>query len=80
MPTRQERRRLVGSLLRAIRIEHGLRQVDIAVQLGRHQSYVSKYELGEQSLDIVAVAEICQAMDMPLTEFAERLEGELPAD
>jgi transcriptional regulator with XRE-family HTH domain len=77
MPTRQERRRLIGGLLRTVRAERGLRQEDVAAQLGRHQSYVSKYESGEQSLDMIEVAEICQVMGMPLNEFAKRLEREL---
>lgn len=36
-----------------LREAKGLTQTDIALQLGKPQSYVSKYERGERRLDIV---------------------------
>jgi transcriptional regulator with XRE-family HTH domain len=73
MPTRAERRRTIGNLLRRLRLDAGLRQEDVAVRLGRPQSYVSKYESGEQSLDVIEVAEVCAALGTTLVAFARML-------
>ena len=61
-------------LLRQVRQEAGLRQVDLAVKLGEHQSFVSKYENGERRLDILEIREICMAIGISLELFAKRLE------
>lgn len=52
----------------------GLRQEDVAERLGRPQSYVSKYEAGEQSLDVIEVADVCQTVGTDLVAFARELE------
>lgn len=44
-------RQALLTLLRRIRAEAGLRQVDMAEKLKMPQSYVSKYESGERRLD-----------------------------
>lgn len=76
---RVERRRLVGSALRELRIEANLRQEDIAVRLGKPQSYVSKYESGEQSLDLIEVGAICHASGSSLLSFVTQFETRLRA-
>lgn len=68
--------RRVRALLRAIRLESGLRQVDVAERLGQEQSFVSKYESGERQLDFVEVAEICEALGISLTDFVRRFEAQ----
>jgi len=69
----RERERL-ARLLRELRTEAGLRQTDLAEKLGEPQSYVSKYESGEQRLDMIEVHSICQALGVSLTEFVGRFE------
>ena len=54
--------RWVVALLRTIRQEAGLRQVDVAQRLGRPQSFVSKYESGQRRLDLVELRAICGAL------------------
>jgi ribosome-binding protein aMBF1 (putative translation factor) len=71
-----QRSRLV-SLLREMRIEAGLTQVDLAARIGKDQAYVSRYESGQRRLDVLEVREICQAIGITLEEFAKRLEGAL---
>lgn len=68
---------VVRELLRQLRTEAGLRQVDLAVRLGLPQSFVSKYESGERRLDILEVRQVCRALDTSLSHFVERLEGAL---
>lgn len=61
-------------LLRQLRGEAGLRQIDLAERLGVPQSFVSKYESGERRLDILELRAVCAALGSSLEEFARRLE------
>ena len=69
-----EQRRL-RTLLRKIRIEAGLKQVDLATRLRQSQSFVSKYESGERRLDLLELRDICNALGLSLAEFVNRFEG-----
>lgn len=69
-----ERRRRLHELLRDIRTEAGLRQVDLAQRLGQPQSFVSKYEAGERRLDIVELEQVCRSCGVSLRDFAARFE------
>jgi len=71
-----QRGRLV-SLLREMRIEAGLTQVDVAARIEKDQAYVSRYESGQRRLDVLEVREICQAIGITLEEFVKRLEKAL---
>jgi transcriptional regulator with XRE-family HTH domain len=69
-------RKRLRQLLREARIAAGLRQADVAAQLGEPQSYVSKYESGERRLDIVELWAILDVLGVNLVEFARQLEQE----
>lgn len=68
------RNKLLKVLLRQVRIEAGLTQVELADKLGRPQSFVSKYESGERRLDLVELQQVCAAVGISLQEFARRYE------
>ena len=53
----------------------GLRQVELAEKLQAPQSFVSKYESGEQRLDIFELHAICNACGTSLTSFIADLEN-----
>lgn len=40
-----------------------LTQTQVAERLGRPQSFVSKYESGERTLDVVEFVEVCGALE-----------------
>ncbi len=61
-------------LLRKIRTEAGLRQVDLAKRLRQPQSFVSKYESGERRLDLLELREVCLAVGLSLSDFVKQLE------
>ncbi len=69
-----ERQERLQSLLRSLRRESGLTQVQLADRLGRPQSYVSKYETGERRLDILELQDICTACGSTLSSFCKKLE------
>lgn len=70
----QTEKEALRNLLRQERDEAGLRQVDLAKKLGKPQSYISKYESGEKSLDILEVKEICAVFEITLSDFSKKLE------
>lgn len=61
-------------LLRTIREEAGVTQVELAVRLGIEQSTISKIERQERRVDVAELRRICMALDISLVEFVSRLE------
>lgn len=70
-----ERSRL-ALLLKQLRVDAGLRQTDLAEKLDEPQSFVSKYESGEQRLDLLELRDICRALGLSLTKLVEKFEKE----
>ena len=66
---------ILRNILRQMRIEAGLRQIDVAQRVGQPQPFVSKYESGERRLDLVELRLLCEAMDTSLEELARRFQG-----
>lgn len=62
----------LASLLRQVRLDANLTQSQVADKIGQTQSYVSKYENGEQRLDLIELEAVCIAVDISLIDFVER--------
>ncbi|MGH8601732.1 MAG: helix-turn-helix domain-containing protein [Gammaproteobacteria bacterium] len=60
-------------LLRELRQEAGLTQVQVAAELGVPQSFVSKYEVGERRLDVVELRHVAAALGFSLKGVLVRL-------
>jgi transcriptional regulator with XRE-family HTH domain len=75
--TRKSRRQLLARLLRTLREERGLLQLELAERLGEPQSYLSKLESGERRLEFVRLEEVCAALGVPPEEFLARWLAEL---
>lgn len=56
-------------ILRRCRLESGLTQAQLAERINETQSFVSKYESGEQRLDLYELEKICDAIGVPLLDF-----------
>jgi transcriptional regulator with XRE-family HTH domain len=52
----------------------GITQAQLALSLGRPQSFISKYEHGERRLDFVEVLEIAQALGVDPGELIGELQ------
>lgn len=78
MPKHSEEhlRRRLCALLRDLREESELRQVDVAAALNEPQSYVSKYESGERRLDVIELVQVCDVLGISLQDFFSRLLAE----
>lgn len=64
-------------LLRELRHEAGLTQVEVADRLDEPQSFVSKYESGERRLDVVELRLVAKALESTLPAVITRLEDAL---
>lgn len=62
-------------LLKTARQAAGLTQKDVAQRLGRPQSYVSKYELGERRLDVIEFVRITKVLSADPCAIIKRLKG-----
>ncbi|CAG2142578.1 MULTISPECIES: helix-turn-helix domain-containing protein [Ralstonia] len=63
----------VRRVLRKVRREAGLTQVQLAEKLGKGQSYVSKVERGEQYLDVLEFVEWCEACSTPSEQVIKKI-------
>lgn len=77
-PSRSNSVRALAALMRKLREEAGMRQVDLAEKLGEPQSFVSRYESGERRLDVLELRDVCHALNVSLEEFVSRFEKEVP--
>lgn len=67
----------LAKLLRELRQEAGLTQADIGKHVRRPQSWVSKYEAGEQRLDLVELRTLCREFGISLGTLVSRWEERL---
>jgi transcriptional regulator with XRE-family HTH domain len=65
-------RRLRDWLVEARRAR-GITQAQLALLLGRPQSFISKYERGERRLDFVEVLEIAEALRVDARDLIDAL-------
>jgi transcriptional regulator with XRE-family HTH domain len=70
---RKEQKALL-SVLRQLRVEAGLRQVDLARALGKPQAFVSYYESGARRLDLLELRQICRVLGVPLLDLVRKFE------
>lgn len=64
-------------ILRQVRVEAGLKQIDLAKRLKQPQSFVSKFESGERRLDLIELRQICKAVGITLEELVRRFENSI---
>lgn len=62
------------ALLRELRHEAGLTQVQVAKLLDEPQSFVSKYESGERRLDVIETKHVAEALGTTLATIVTRLD------
>jgi transcriptional regulator with XRE-family HTH domain len=74
---RELKREKLQELLKRIRQDKGIRQIELAEKLGVPQSFISKYESGDRQLDILELRQVCQAVGISLQEFIRKLEDSL---
>jgi len=56
------------------RKQAGLTQATVAARLGRPQSFVAKYEVGERRLDVIEFLEVAKAIGFKAGRLLDALE------
>ena len=59
-------------LLRRVRKEAGLTQVELGHKLDEPQSLISDYERGERRLDLIELKQICDVIGVDLIDFVQQ--------
>lgn len=77
IPRENRHREKLLHLLKDIRQKKGIRQIDLAEQLGVPQSFISKYESGNRQLDILELRRICEIVGISLDDFVQQLEKKI---
>ncbi|GLS17286.1 transcriptional regulator [Labrys miyagiensis] len=65
---------ILQSMLREARRAAGKTQAELADALGRPQSFVAKYEVGERRLDVVELIVVLRALELASPQFIADLE------
>ncbi|GAB2948191.1 helix-turn-helix domain-containing protein [Hafnia psychrotolerans] len=63
----------VIGLLKKARQAKGMTQIQLAEMLGKHQSFVAKFENGERRLDVVEFAHIARLLGVNALETLEKI-------
>jgi len=63
--------RIFRQMLAESRVSKGMLQQEVAEKLGKHQSYVSKYERGERRLDFTEFVTLADVLAIDVAEFIE---------
>ncbi len=61
-------------ILKKLRAQKEVTQLQLAELLGRPQSFVSKYESGERRLDVLEFIQVCNALDEPPSVVIQQIE------
>lgn len=71
---------VIGRMLREMRCERGLTQLEVADSLICNQSFVSKVEAGKRSLHVSEIYAYATALDCDVQECVERIGNALMED
>jgi transcriptional regulator with XRE-family HTH domain len=73
-----EAQNAVAGALTAARLGAGLKQVDLAKAIGKHQSYISDIERGQRRVDILEFYALARAMKLEPSELYAEVTKDLP--
>jgi transcriptional regulator with XRE-family HTH domain len=77
LTSNRSQQKVLLSLLRELRLQAGIRQVDMAQALGKPQAFVSYYESGARRLDLLELRQVCKVLGISLPGFVRKFEKRL---
>ena len=73
----KKQQKTLVSLLRQLRMDAGLRQIDISKALGKRQAFVGSDESGATRLNLLEVRKVCEVLGSSLGVFVGKFEKKL---
>jgi transcriptional regulator with XRE-family HTH domain len=74
-PNQEAHYQILREMLVQARQARGLYQKDVAERLGKDQTFVSKYEIGERKLDWVEVLSLIELLDISVEAFLQEYQA-----
>lgn len=65
-------------LLRKIRKERNITQEELSERLGKHRTFVTKYESGDRRLDVFELQAICTELSLDIHVVVDAVIGKTP--
>lgn len=75
-----DREEALRNELKVMRKMAGFNQSELALKLGKPQSFVSKYESGERQLKILELEQVCLACGTPAHAFLKGFSEQYPEE
>lgn len=69
-----KKRKALQGVLRQMRLDAGLKQIEVAERIDAGQDFVSRYERGERRLDLIELKNICEACGGNLGALVRKFE------
>lgn len=64
----------LGERIRQLRKERGWRQIDLAVEAGIHENYVSDLEKGQKEICLRTLQTIARAFDLTVADLLKNID------
>ena len=65
-------------LLREVRKERQIKQEELSERLGKHRTFVTKYESGDRRLDVFELLAICSELSLDVHAVVDAIVGKTP--
>lgn len=70
----------IGQRIRKVRLEHGIKQKDLARKIGISQGALTNFELGRRKISLEWLLKISRALEVPVGYFMGAVEPEPEED
>lgn len=64
----------IGQRIRTVRLEHGIKQKDLARKIGISQGALTNFELGRRKISLEWLVKISRALEVPVSYFVGAVE------
>ena len=65
---------MYDEILKKLRTQKSITQLQLANELGKPQSFISKYESGERKLDVIEFIQVCNALGESASAIIQQIE------
>lgn len=70
----------IGQRIRKVRLEHGIKQKDLARKIGISQGALTNFELGRRKISLEWLLKISRALEVPVSYFVGAVEPQSDDD